>query len=615
MTKKSRTHPPLLFLAGAVLAAALACGGDEGNPISPTAPTPTNRAPQASQAIPDQAVLASGDKQLDLQGYFIDPDGDPLTFSAISDDTRVVTAAVAGSVLTINAVGPGTADVTVTAADPDGLTAAQSFAVTTEPPPNRPPRAAAPIPDRTLRLNQTDTDTVDLGPHFTDPDGDTLTFTATSANTRVVTAAVAGSTLTINAVGPGTADVTVTAADPDGLTAAQTFAVTTEPQPNRAPRAAAPIPDRTLRLNQTDTDTVDLRPHFTDPDGDPLTFTAISSDTRVVTAAVAGSTLTVTAVSPGTADVTVTAADLAGLTAAQTFAVTAEPRPNRAPRASAPIPDRTLRLNQTDTDTVDLRPHFTDPDGDPLTFTVISSDTRVVTAAVAGSILTINAVGAGTADVTVTAADPAGLTAGQSFAVTTEPQANRAPLVSAPILGRTLKLNESEKATVDLSLHFTDPDGDPLTFEATSSATQIATASVSNGTLTLLAGALGTANVTVGASDPGGLSATQAFAVTVELGRLSAELEVTTCQADGIGLANVVVEGSVRAVTPLSSARVIAYLDAQELGEQALGDMAAGETRGFAIRGSATVTASSRCQVELSAGGGNVAAAASVSFR
>ena len=519
MTTNSRTRPSLLFLAGGVLAATLACGGDDGNPISPTAPTPTNRAPQASQTIPDQAVPAHGHKQIDLRGYFTDPDGDTLTFTATSADTRVVTVAVAGSTLTINAVGPGTADVTVTAADPDGLTAAQTFAVTTEPPPNRPPRAAAPMPDRTLRLNQTDTDTVDLGPHFTDPDGDTLTFTATSANTRVVTAAVAGSTLTINAVGPGTADVTVTAADPDGLTAAQTFAVTTEPPPNRPPRAAAPMPDRTLRLNQTDTDTVDLGPHFTDPDGDTLTFTATSANTRVVTVAVAGSTLT------------------------------------------------------------------------------------------------INAVGPGTADVTVTAADPDGLTAAQSFAVTTEPPPNRPPRATAPILGRTLKLNESEKATVDLSLHFTDPDGDPLTFEATSNDTQVATASVSNGTLTLLARALGTVNVTVVASDSGGLSATQAFAVTVEQGRLSAELEVTTCQADGIGLANVLVEGSVRAVTPLSSARVVAYLDAQKLGEQALGDMAAGETRGFLIRGSATVTASSRCQVELSAGGGNVAAAASVSFR
>ena len=289
------------------------------------------------------------------------------------------------------------------------------------------------------------------------------------------------------------------------------------------------------------------------------------------------------------------------------------PPTNRTPQASQAIPNQAVPADGDKQ--IDLRDYFTDPDGDPLTFTATSGDTRVVTTAVAGSILIINAVGPGTADVTVTATDPAGLAAAQSFAATVEPPPNRAPLVSAPILGRTLKLNESEKATVDLSPHFTDPDGDPLSFEASSSDAGVATADVSNGTLTLVARALGTASITVAASDPGGLSATQAFAVTVEQGRLSAELEVTKCQADGIGVSNVAVAGTVRAVAPLSSARVTAYMDTQRLGEQALGDMAAGETRGFEIRNTATVTASSRCQVELSAGGGSMAAAASVSFR
>ena len=286
---------------------------------------------------------------------------------------------------------------------------------------------------------------------------------------------------------------------------------------------------------------------------------------------------------------------------------------NRAPQVSQAIPDQEVVAGGDKQ--LDLQDYFSDPDGDPLTFAATSSEASVVTTSVAGNTLTLVAASPGTADVTATAADPGGLTATQTFNAVTGPPPNRAPRVSAPILGRTLKLNESEKATVDLSRHFTDPDGDPLAFEATSSNARVATADVSNGTLTLLAGALGTANVTVAASDPDGLSATQAFSVTVEQGRLSAELEVTRCQADGIGLTNVVVEGTVRAVAPLSSVRVTAYMDARRLGEQALGDMAAGETREFVIRGSATVTASSRCRVELSAGGGSLAAAASVSFR
>ena len=247
-----------------------------------------------------------------------------------------------------------------------------------------------------------------------------------------------------------------------------------------------------------------------------------------------------------------------------------------------------LKLNEREEANIDLGLHFTDPDGDPLTFEATSSDTRVVTVSVTGSVVTIMAVSPGTADVTVTATDAAGLTAAQTFSAATEPPPNRAPLVSAPMPDQTLKLNESEKASIDLGLHFTDPDGDPLTFEATSSNTQVATVSVSNSTVTLLARDLGRATIRVAANDPDGLAVAQAFSVIVEQGRLSAELEVTKCQADGVGFVNVTVEGTVRAVAPLSSVQVTAYMDTQKLGEQTLGDLETGETRGFLIQGSVT---------------------------
>lgn len=70
--------------------------------------------------------------------------------------------------------------------------------------------------------------------------------------------------------------------------------------------------------------------------------------------------------------------------------------------------------------------------------------------------------------------------------------------------------------TVDVSGAFSDPDGDPLSYEATSDASDIATASVSGSDVTVIGEAPGSATVTVTATDPGGLSATQTFAVTVE---------------------------------------------------------------------------------------------------
>ena len=77
---------------------------------------------------------------------------------------------------------------------------------------------------------------ISLQGRFTDPDGDTLTYTAATSRPRIATASVTASdnTLTLGAVSAGSARITVTAADrpvsnSDRLTAEQTFTVTVEP--------------------------------------------------------------------------------------------------------------------------------------------------------------------------------------------------------------------------------------------------------------------------------------------------------------------------------------------------------------------------------------------------
>ena len=68
---------------------------------------------------------------------------------------------------------------------------------------------------------------------------------------------------------------------------------------------------------------------------------------------------------------------------------------------------------------------------------------------------------------------------------------------------------------VDVASYFTDPDGDELDYDATSSDRTIATVTVSGSTVTVEGEAAGTATITVTATDPDGLSATQSFPVTV----------------------------------------------------------------------------------------------------
>ena len=90
-------------------------------------------------------------------------------------------------------------------------------------------------------------------------------------------------------------------------------------------------------------------------------------------------------------------------------------RANRSPAPTGTLPDR--RLAPDDTLNVDVSRAFVDPDGDALTHTVSSSAPQAVTARAAGALVTLTAVGEGAATIRVTATDPGGLSATQSFTV------------------------------------------------------------------------------------------------------------------------------------------------------------------------------------------------------
>ena len=291
---------------------------------------------------------------------------------------------------------------------------------------------------------------------------------------------------------------------------------------------------------------------------------------------------------------------------------------NRAPQISQAVPDQTLTLGDRETADLDMDSYFTDPDGDVLTYEAAYGDTQVVEARVSNGIVTLVARQLGRADIQVTARDPAGLSEMQRFSATVEqaaPPPNREPQITQSVPDQTLTLGEYERVNIDLESHFTDPDGDALAYEVFSSNTHVAEARVSSSTVTLVASHLGRANIRVTARDPGGLTATERFSVTVEQGSPQAELEITLCQADGLGVVDVLVEGTVRAVTRLSSARVIAYVDAHRLGEQTVGNVPAGGTRSFAVRGTAPVSSASQCHVEFLADRLSMSLNAPVSFR
>ena len=350
---------------------------------------------------------------------------------------------------------------------------------------------------------------VNVGSHFRDPDGDALTYAASTSDPRIAAASVSGAVVTVSGVSPGAATITVTATDPHGASAQQQFPVTVE-RPNSAPVLVEGLESGTSdTLFLGETDTFPGSQIFADPDGDPLTYSASSTDPSVLRVwTESGDTIIgYEATGLGTARATFVATDPGGLSATFWGDLTVL-QPNRPPERRGSIPTQQMRPGEVRD--LDVAAFFADPDGDPLVYDAGFEGEGVRSVTVSGSVVTLEAGRTGTASVTVAATDPSGEFAEQHFQVSVQ---NRAPIATGGLFPRTIAVGDS--VLVNVAENFHDPDGDPLTFEASSSNTAAATVTTVGSTVTVKGEAAGTATITVTATDPGGLTATHRFEATV----------------------------------------------------------------------------------------------------
>ena len=137
--------------------------------------------------------------------------------------------------LTITGVKVGFTTITVVASDPDGLTAMDMFQVEVE---NAAPMMVGTLDSQTVTRGEPIT--VSIDGVFMDPDDDPLSYSTASADASIATASMSGTSMTISGHAPGTTSITVTASDPDGLTASGSYDVTVE----TIPEAVGTMPRR-----------------------------------------------------------------------------------------------------------------------------------------------------------------------------------------------------------------------------------------------------------------------------------------------------------------------------------------------------------------------------------
>jgi hypothetical protein len=423
-----------------------------------------NRAPSLSP-IPNQTITVGDIVALTVTTS--DPDGDPLTLTASSDNMAVVNTSVPDkSTVRIGGNSAGTANVTVTLSDGRGGVVNVIFQVTVQSK-NAPP-VVTDIPPQALEVGAT----LDVPYTATDPNGDALTAVAQSDNEAVVTATVPQAGV-IRLAGIGAGQATVTLSVSDGVNPASTMPfIVTVAQGNIAP-AIEQVGAQSMGAG----DTLNVPIVASDPNGDPVMLDAQSDAPGVAVAAASGSDVVVEGLTAGQANITVNAADGQGGEANMTFQVSVAAA--NTPPTVDPIAAQTLAVGGV----LDVPYNAVDAEGDTLSASAASDNENVVVANVTTpGLVSLVAQNAGTATVTLSVTDGVNPAVQVLFTVTVTEQ-NAPPVIQA-IDPQVITVGQM----INVPVTATDPNGDPVTLDVVSSDPGVASV-VLNGASVDISGA------------------------------------------------------------------------------------------------------------------------------
>ncbi|GKX46838.1 putative Ig domain-containing protein [Pectobacterium carotovorum] len=497
-----------------------------------------NASPVVSGTIAAQSIAQGGSLNVTVPaGTFTDPDGDTLTLSATLADGTALPAWLSFNPTTGTFSGTpangdvGSLTIKVTATDGSNASVSTTFGLTVTNV-NDAPVVATPIPAQSIAQDGSLSFTVPAGT-FTDPDGDTLTLSATLADGTALPAWLSFNPATGTFSGTpangdvGSLTIKVTATDGSSASVSTTFGLTVT-NVNDAPVVATPIPAQSVAQDGSLSFTVPAGT-FTDPDGDTLTLSATLADGTALPAWLSFNPATGTfSGTPANGDVgsltiKVTATDGSSASVSTTFGLTVT-NVNDAPVVSGTIAAQSIAQGGSLSVTVPAGT-FTDPDGDTLTLSATLADGTALPAWLSFNPATGTFSGTpangdvGSLTIKVTATDGSSASVSTTFGLTVT-NVNDAPVVATPIPAQSVAQDGSLSFTVPAGT-FTDPDGDTLTLSATLADGTALPAWLSfnpaTGTFsgTPASGDIGNLTIKVTATDGSSASVSTTFSLTV----------------------------------------------------------------------------------------------------
>lgn len=370
----------------------------------------------------------------------------------------------------------GNLSLRITATDGSGASVSDDFSLNVSNV-NDAPVAAIALSNRNINEDASFSYQVPIGA-FTDPDGDTLSLSATLDSGLALPAWLSfdAGTRTFSGT-PGQGDVgniavRVTATDPSGASVSRSFAIGVI-NVNDAPVVTIAIADSQTQEDQAFTLTLPANT-FTDEDGDPLALSATQADGSSLPAWLtfdaASRTFSGTPNQSDTGALTirVTATDQGGAAVFDEFSLSVS-NTNDVPVVATGIGNRNATEDEAFSYTF-ASDAFTDPDGDTLTYSAtlqngtalpgwLSFDTNTRTFSGTPSQSDVGAI-----TVRVTADDGANGTVFDEFVLDVTDQ-NDAPVVSVSLIDQSANEDQSFSYTVP-SGAFSDADGDVLAITA-----------------------------------------------------------------------------------------------------------------------------------------------------